>query len=290
MTSFSTGNRRSPVARTTSAFTLIELLVVIAIIAILAAILFPVFAQAREKARQAACLSNTKQMALGIMQYSQDYDEYLPVQGDNNQFRGRWYYQVYPYIKNPDVFTCPNFPEGKLDLKNISGTNPSAVSGYGWNTCMGDPSTKDAAGVIQNSYTLGQIRKPAETIIIGDTGTVANNGTTIINGYTMGARNPALQPSTLASASIPIFRHNVEQTAAKTVSGVSGSAFKLPTVGRANFCFLDGHSKSLTVDQAFQVGPSVNGTPTEDGVPLDTTPVPEAILVPNSRYVLWNIY
>ncbi|GAB4455712.1 MAG: hypothetical protein OHK0029_12240 [Armatimonadaceae bacterium] len=62
----------------TRAFTLIELLVVIAIIAILAAILFPVFAQAREKARQTACLSNAKQMGLGVMMYAQDYDETMP--------------------------------------------------------------------------------------------------------------------------------------------------------------------------------------------------------------------
>jgi prepilin-type N-terminal cleavage/methylation domain-containing protein len=73
----------SAVTKRVSGFTLIELLVVIAIIAILAAILFPVFAQAREKARQTACLSNSKQMALGLAQYTQDYDEQLPFGGYN---------------------------------------------------------------------------------------------------------------------------------------------------------------------------------------------------------------
>ena len=83
-------------------FTLIELLVVIAIIAILAAILFPVFAQARDKARSAACLSNTKQLSLGVIMYSQDYDEHLPLAKN-------WYDAAYPYYKNKG-FVCPERP------------------------------------------------------------------------------------------------------------------------------------------------------------------------------------
>ena len=184
------------------------------------------------------------------------------------------------------MFTCPNYPEGKLDVSQLNVGAGSSVSGYGWNTCMGDPTTKDAAGVIQNSYTLAQIKKPADTIIIGDTGVVATNNT-LVNGYTMGARNPALQPATLASASIPFFRHNTEQSVQKTYSGAT---FKLPTVGRANFCFLDGHSKSLSVGQAFEVGATVNGVPTEDGNTLDTQAAPEQVVIPNSRYILWNIF
>src|SRR5471030_3165545 len=92
--------------RNRSAFTLIELLVVIAIIAILAAILFPVFAQAREKARQASCLSNMKQIGLATMMYIQDYDETFPLvyfaypNGiDGKNYTG-WQIVVSPYIKN----------------------------------------------------------------------------------------------------------------------------------------------------------------------------------------------
>jgi prepilin-type N-terminal cleavage/methylation domain-containing protein/prepilin-type processing-associated H-X9-DG protein len=113
--------------RRSDAFTLIELLVVIAIIAILAAILFPVFAQAREKAREASCLSNLKQISLALKMYSQDYDERLfasgnlPAQGDpawntrvpdgSNIVRMMggglsWFTQ--PYIKNQQIFTCPS--------------------------------------------------------------------------------------------------------------------------------------------------------------------------------------
>ena len=98
--------------RRTAGFTLIELLVVIAIIAILAAILFPVFAKAREKARQSSCLSNVKQIMLGVMQYSQDYDEMLPIGYSGgagfplnwNDPSGR----VSPYIKNSQIWVCPS--------------------------------------------------------------------------------------------------------------------------------------------------------------------------------------
>ena len=99
-----------------SGFTLIELLVVIAIIAILAAILFPVFAKAREKARQSSCLNNMKQIGLACMQYAQDYDERYPA-GDSvawgdfvypNYPRGGYVDAIYPYVKNVQVFMCPS--------------------------------------------------------------------------------------------------------------------------------------------------------------------------------------
>src|ERR1700710_1124277 len=95
------------------AFTLIELLVVIAIIAILAAILFPVFAQAREKARSATCMSNLKQCAIADLQYVQDYDEvhtfvYGGGPNDNGPFNQTWATVMYPYIKSYDVFKCPD--------------------------------------------------------------------------------------------------------------------------------------------------------------------------------------
>lgn len=97
-------------------FTLIELLVVIAIIAILAAILFPVFARAREKARQTSCLSNVKQLGLGFLMYMQDYDEtFVPTSaahmtnlvtaGDHYSI---WYRAIMPYVKNDQIFICPS--------------------------------------------------------------------------------------------------------------------------------------------------------------------------------------
>lgn len=98
-----------------SGFTLIELLVVIAIIAILAAILFPVFAQVREKARQTTCLSNKKQVVMGMIQYVQDYDEQIPFDSNNNGHRDNvssycWMDAVYPYVKSEAAYDCPDNP------------------------------------------------------------------------------------------------------------------------------------------------------------------------------------
>lgn len=123
-------------------FTLIELLVVIAIISMMAAILFPVFARARENARRSSCMSNMKQIGLGIMQYTQDYDERLPFYGSTSggdpspttsnyvtTTIPNWHAQVYPYVKSWDLFKCPSAPES-------TGSYPPRASGdssYGAN-------------------------------------------------------------------------------------------------------------------------------------------------------------
>jgi len=128
-------------------FTLIELLVVIAIIAILAAILFPVFARAREKARQASCQSNLKQLALGVMMYAQDYDERFPTRyyvptGWTSGFQ--WSNVIEPYVKNWDLFKCPS----------------TAAYSYGWQQ-----------GYL-NYRKLAEIQSPSETVMLCDVGQV----------------------------------------------------------------------------------------------------------------------
>src|SRR6476646_9508495 len=101
----------SPLRKALRGFTLIELLVVIAIIAILAAILFPVFGRARENARRSSCQSNLKQIGLGVIQYTQDYDERMPTNslgiGPSIQIV-IWPQMVQPYLKSTQIFQCPS--------------------------------------------------------------------------------------------------------------------------------------------------------------------------------------
>ena len=130
-----------------SGFTLIELLVVIAIIAILAAILFPVFAQARDKARQTTCISNAKQLALGVLMYAQDYDEALPVQENQvpkfwlDTAAANWCRGIMPYAKNRQIYLCPS--AGKESWPGAGGIyvpTPDGDSSYMGNAAvMGRP-------------------------------------------------------------------------------------------------------------------------------------------------------
>src|SRR5690606_25468617 len=105
-----------------TAFTLIELLVVIAIIAILASILFPVFARARENARRASCMSNMKQIGLGIMMYAQDHDNRLMQYNGGNRRGGEtpYYHEaIQPYLKSYQIFRCPSVPSRAATASNL---------------------------------------------------------------------------------------------------------------------------------------------------------------------------
>jgi prepilin-type N-terminal cleavage/methylation domain-containing protein/prepilin-type processing-associated H-X9-DG protein len=164
-------------------FTLIELLVVIAIIAILAAILFPVFARARENARRASCQSNLKQIGLGLLQYSQDYDERmvsLTIGGGGNAASFPWPHLVQPYIKSTQLFQCPSdtrtqkmndYWAAGLTAANNGGIDRNYHSSYLYNADIGGAYNPGGNGV-----SLAAIQNVATTVAAYDGGTevVAN--------------------------------------------------------------------------------------------------------------------
>jgi prepilin-type N-terminal cleavage/methylation domain-containing protein/prepilin-type processing-associated H-X9-DG protein len=136
-------------------FTLIELLVVIAIIAILAAILFPVFAQAREAARKTQCLSNCRQIGLAFMQYAQDNDECLPLSTDSGRALS-WVNTLQPYLSSRPILRCPNDQSSNWDTP-LPGQTVTRLTSYFLNDWL--------AGALQ--YTsLASIRSPASVVYV----------------------------------------------------------------------------------------------------------------------------
>ena len=145
--------------RRPTGFTLIELLVVIAIIAILAAILFPVFARAREKARQASCQSNLKQTALGYLMYAQDYDEWFPgfINGRSPGPRPEWFRVIEPYVKNTQIYICPSSGL-RIAPNRYSTSNHSSSTGDYW------------------GYRMALIQRPADKFLIMDAAGASSSG------------------------------------------------------------------------------------------------------------------
>lgn len=206
------------IKRQRQGFTLIELLVVIAIILILAAILFPVFARARENARRASCMSNVKQIALGAMMYTQDYDERLPFAYDpaNTTATAFWFQQIMPYVKSNQVFFCPS--DGNITATDatvkINPSNPVTYYNvsYGWNniylTMAAAPSPTYAYGY--GGDPLPKIPNPSQVVMLAD-----RNHTTGGNYWDISQASP-YQPYSIH-------------------------------LGGANFAFVDGHVKWYTI-------------------------------------------
>ncbi|NUQ00593.1 MAG: prepilin-type N-terminal cleavage/methylation domain-containing protein [Armatimonadetes bacterium] len=186
------------------AFTLIELLVVIAIIAILAAILFPVFAKAREKARQSSCGQNVKQLMVAMLQYAQDYDErfnrndcltFMAVPGAGGAADGCnvnwWRFPIMPYIKNFQILICPS-----ATYYNPTSPSSQLINNYGMNGNL-------------VSRPMAEIRSPAEVIANGDCLHWTGPGCTNYSWYAYASRSGWTDPCASATyRSADYTRHN----------------------------------------------------------------------------------
>jgi prepilin-type N-terminal cleavage/methylation domain-containing protein/prepilin-type processing-associated H-X9-DG protein len=155
--------KRGPVH---SGFTLIELLVVIAIIGILAAILFPVFARARENARRSSCQSNLKQIGLGFTQYIQDYDEIMPATDRGTNLK--WMDTVQPYVRSYQVFACPSDTSAATPALGTTASS-YAANGAGWGETVGNgkygPMSNMGTGLV---VKVSAINAPATTLLAAD--------------------------------------------------------------------------------------------------------------------------
>ena len=268
---------RSP-SRMARAFTLIELLVVIAIIAILAAILFPVFAQAREKARQTSCLSNEKQLGLAVLSYAQDYDETYPQAVVNaNMYAGtapsHWQQMIVPYVKADGVFACPDDPTagGYESTATWKGLITSyAANGYfgypgfsGYTAALLGPMGVPALIATQNPPVMAfaTVKRPADSILLferhsQDMGKVAGRtpGDSFSNNYTN--YGPGAVVAGVSWYSDGPLIPDGSRTEAPYPKGKNGGV-SAPHSTFANFLFCDGHVKAM---KPIQTNPGTAGS------------------------------
>jgi len=205
------------------AFTLVELLVVIAVIAILAAILFPVFAQARDKARSAACMSNMKQLGTSIQMYVQDYDEQIFFRSTNNANSTRihtattgnglkWWNVLMPYIRDKNVFRCPSdTPNPSVD------TNGLAIIPRSY-----------AASASMEALSLAQVSRTVETIVITEAWSTNGSGSKMNTEQWLEAFDGDMAPDPLRPGSMLKYANRHQ--------------------GGMNCTFFDGHAKWLKPD------------------------------------------
>jgi prepilin-type N-terminal cleavage/methylation domain-containing protein/prepilin-type processing-associated H-X9-DG protein len=282
-----------------AAFTLIELLVVIAIIGIIAAILFPVFARARENARKATCQSNLKQIGLAITQYTQDYDERygmgtrmagadpslaacFPAVGHfctDGYFDSSWMDDIYPYTKSYQIFNCPSgpwapnyatTPECGLDAKD-----PRVAFGYGANGLVlrqvYSASYYTSCQLHSNAIAdygplaIAAVVNPSGTILIGDRGTLAKPDLLSVagagnSGFGGGGWGAGLDPGNPTGVN-------------QTQVGLQGGSPDYRHNTFANFLFCDGHVKAYS---ASQIGPLYDSNSAGATIPYSN-----AIMDPN---------
>lgn len=249
-------------------FTLIELLVVISIIAVLAAILFPVFARARENARRASCQSNLEQLGLGLMQYTQDYDERMPVTNISNAQCGDsvgagWGSRIFPYVKSNQVFVCPSD-------SSSSDAGYTRVS-YAYNSAIGATNSGRAI-----SGAISAMNSTAQTVLLFEAaraelpegwsdGTIgsdpnasySNVGTPASYGRSFGSGD-GCNTGTVFATGTPLGGVTVI---------VSGPGVNLPDgrhLAGANYLMADGHVKWFKSAQVSPGYKAANATDAQD--------------------------
>jgi len=246
----------------TNGFTLIELLVVIAIIAILAAILFPVFAKVREKARQTSCASNMKQIGLAITQYVQDYDETFPLAQCGNVWDSgtvnHWQAEIVPYIKASGVYGCPDDAGAGAVAYGAPGWSLGIASSYASNSSIGYTKEFGWSGAWQgvmglgdwkmansNARPLSAMNRPSDTIMVCEqyTSDVTKAASS------QGNWSAFSQGGALVGASwfyigtmIPGQSSTPNDVYPK---GINGAVSTHHAGDLSNFLFVDGHVKSM---------------------------------------------
>jgi prepilin-type N-terminal cleavage/methylation domain-containing protein/prepilin-type processing-associated H-X9-DG protein len=232
-------------------FTLIELLVVIAIIAILAAILFPVVAQAREKARQSGCLSNLKQIGTGIMMYTQDYDEAYPCNWFGSLWPStpdgrayKWMDAIYPYVKNEQVFTCPSDGGASKTYIHYSRLPKASEKNWGsyltntayWDNGPGQSPSSDISS--KQTVTISMVQKPADTLWAAD-----GNGSFQVAWPNIKAQ-PRIIPESPRMLGLP----------GKAILPHEGALVERHS-SKLNVIWADGHASAKGLDQLTEMAP-----------------------------------
>ncbi len=230
-----------PRSRRRAGFTLIELLVVIAIIALLAAILFPVFGRARENARRSACSSNMKQLSLGIFQYMQDYDTTWPLVFDNvdgsanpyidQVYERGWCYNIQPYVKSVQMLRCPSDSSPLPNYTTITDTTGHLSVGYtcyAYNRLLGD-----AGGATPKTVKEAALTNATNSVLLCEN-IAYSDGVSVAGGLGGG-------PATVAG--LALLRDSTAGVAGRHLEG-------------SNVAFCDGHVKWFKAqanDQLFGV-------------------------------------
>ena len=247
---------------TRRAFTLIELLVVIAIIALLAAILFPVFARARENARKSSCANNLKQIGIGLLQYMQDYDEtVMPHWIGSATYPGtaRWMDLTQPYIKNTQVFVCPS----QANTRYVVGSTTQTGS-YTCSSAYYNDANRSSMSILDNNKFIGlsEMETPSSTFWVSDT---QNYTASRPDGFEFAFTtadtltvNNTLSPPAIAST-----------TALPGGGGTADRRIPARHLDTTNVLFCDGHVKAVKLSYLLEKGGPGNTLYTHFTLPKD---------------------